>query len=293
MTNPAGSRDLDALWDGFEPVGLSDVVATADMLIRKDRKYLVPLEHLPRAVDLCGAGGRVLTIGDRRSFRYRSTYFDTMGLDSYLDAAHRRPRRFKVRTRRYVETRTNVLEVKTRNRRGMTVKHRRPCGAHEEGALSADGRAFVETCLSDRSVPSPLLPTLTTGYRRSTLVLPGEEARITVDVDLTWENSDGRRLELGPSAVIETKTHGRPCAVDRALWALGHRPIVISKYCTGLAALHPQLPANKWNRTLRRHLDWQPRRHATHVVTDGHRKSEDSLAGSPVGRSDQGVRVWS
>jgi len=39
---------------------------------------------------------------------------------------------------------------------------------------------------------------------------------------------------------------------DRRLWQLGHRPSPISKYGTGLATLHRELPSNRWHRTLGR-----------------------------------------
>lgn len=42
--------------------------------------------------------------------------------------------------------------------------------------------------------------------------------------------------------------------VDRVLWSRGHRPVSISKDATGLAALRPDLPANRWQRTLRSHF---------------------------------------
>jgi hypothetical protein len=46
----------------------------------------------------------VLEIDGARSFAYDSTYFDTPDLDAYLLAATRRRRRFKVRTRTYVDS---------------------------------------------------------------------------------------------------------------------------------------------------------------------------------------------
>ena len=48
--------------------------------------------------------------------------------------------------------------------------------------------------------------------------------------------------------------------LDRLLWANGHRPASISKFGTGLAALRPGLPRNKWSRVLRRHFDHVPAR---------------------------------
>jgi hypothetical protein len=104
---------------------------------------------------------------------------------------------------------------------------------------------------------------LTTAYRRTTLLLPtsaGGAARATIDVDLAWQRTDGHLARIDRLALIETKTPGKPCPIDRTLWRQGHRPVTISKYGTGLAALHPHLPANKWNRVLRHHFDWLPTR---------------------------------
>ncbi len=55
-------------------------------------------------------------------------------------------------------------------------------------------------------------------------------------------------------AVVETKNPATPSPADRALWDAGHRPTRISKYATGMALLHPELPANKWYRTLTHEL---------------------------------------
>jgi hypothetical protein len=41
---------------------------------------------------------------------------------------------------------------------------------------------------------------------------------------------------------------------DEILRRLGVRPTSVSKYCVGVAALHPQLPSNPWHRTLRRYF---------------------------------------
>ena len=63
-----------------------------------------------------------------------------------------------------------------------------------------------------------------------------------------------QRLALPDLVIAETKSGSHPSAVDRLLWRSGHRPISISKYGTGLAALHRELPANKWARVLRHHF---------------------------------------
>jgi hypothetical protein len=54
--------------------------------------------------------------------------------------------------------------------------------------------------------------------------------------------------------VVETKNGSVASSADRELWRRGHRPVAISKYATGLAALHADLPAAPWKRVLRQHF---------------------------------------
>lgn len=249
--------DLEAL-RVLEPVGLDEMTEDADLQTRRDRKYLVPRGVVGDLVTASDGAWRVLTIDDARSFRYESVYFDTSDFRSFLSAARRRPSRYKVRTRSYLDAGACVLEVKTRDPRGHTVKHRHPYDLDHRAELTHDGRRFVATIDQAAGAVDNLRPALTTRYRRSTLVLADSAARITIDVDLTWVRPDGCRADLLGVALVETKTLGQPCSFDRALWRSGHRPVTISKYCTGLAALCPRLPANKWHRVLRRHFDWAP-----------------------------------
>jgi hypothetical protein len=245
--------EADTGFDQLEPIGLDELMSTADLQTRRDRKYLVPEVLLKDVLDDVSAA-RVLTIDGRRSFAYESVYFDTADRVSYLGAARRRPRRFKVRTRSYLDTELCVLEVKTRDARQRTVKHREPYDFDDRYHLSVGGRAFVAEIEQAAAVVDELDPALITTYQRTTLALTAGSSRVTIDADVTWADVDGQQTRLAGWVLIETKTTGAPCAFDRALWRHGQRPAVISKYGTGLAALSGGLPANKWTRVLRRHF---------------------------------------
>jgi len=252
--------------DELASISLADLNDEASLLTRKDRKYLVSLEVarlLTAKDDLL-----VLEIDGRRSFRYESVYFDTPDRVSYLAAAHKRRRRFKVRTRSYLDSGVCSLEVKTRERRGLTEKHRLPYAIEQRSSL--DGRAleFIEGFERIAPVSRRLEPTLTTRYERSTLLERNSMSRITIDTHVEFEAADGSDLSLPDMAVVETKTSGPPCAIDHFLWSLHRRPTKISKYCTGLAALTPGLPANKWNRVLRAHFGWTPEHTGTFLADD-------------------------
>lgn len=251
---------LRGLGADLTPIGLAELVERAALQTRVDRKYVIPLAEVPALLADVAERARILEIDGSRSFRYESVYFDTPELTSYRLTAYRRRRRFKVRTRTYLDSDECWLEVKTQGSRGSTVKHRVPYLPHHRTDLDP-GRQFVDEVLEQERFTAEerllFAPSLCSRYRRSTLFLPGTASRVTIDTELTWD--DGRRELATPAlAVIETKASGGACEADRLLWRAGHRPTRISKYATGLAALRPDLPATPWRRTLRRHFSTDP-----------------------------------
>ncbi|TBN58509.1 polyphosphate polymerase domain-containing protein [Glaciihabitans arcticus] len=241
----------------LEPISLEELTERASLLTRVDRKYLVPVSGLDALLGDLGGATRVLEIEGLRASEYRSVYFDTAGLDSYLAAARRRRRRFKVRTRTYLESAQCYLEVKTRGGRSLTVKERveHPVAAND--SLEGDD-GYVQFALHEAgidSVPtSALQPTLVTRYQRTTLFVPEGSSRATIDTALSWIDNTGHTIATPGLAVVETKSGSTASPVDRVLWAHGHRPANISKYGTGMAAMRPELPQNKWRRVLDRQL---------------------------------------
>lgn len=238
-------------------IGLGELVATSGLLTRVDRKYVLSGEEARMLTDLAPAGTRVLEIEGHRTLGYTTRYLDTPGLLTYRLAAHRRRRRFKVRSRRYDLGGESYLEVKTRAGE-HTVKTRLEGHHLGHGRLDPGGARFVAEALDgagiDATVVTDLVPALDIRYDRTTLHLADDGTRVTVDRALRWLRPDGVRLERPDLVVVETKSPGRPSSLDRALWSLGHRPRRMSKYATGLAALDPTLPANRWARTLRDHV---------------------------------------
>jgi hypothetical protein len=243
------------------PLTLADVLAAAELQMRVDRKYVVPVDLFATAVELMGDRLCALQIDERRLFRYESVYFDTPDLAAYRQHAHGRRRRVKVRTRTYLDSEECLLEFKWVGARGETVKERYPYPLASRRELDATGRTLALDRVGSRIDTTSLGPVLTTAYERATLVDAVAGYRLTCDVGLRFEDGTGRCS--GPRVglvVLETKTTGAESAVDRVLRRLGARPLALSKYCVGMAVLDPALPANRWNRELRAHFDWVPLR---------------------------------
>ena len=236
------------------------MLSAAALQTRVDRKYLVPAHDFAGLVDRLAATHRVLEIGGLRTFRYESVYFDTLELAAYHQSATGRRSKFKVRTRTYVDSEACMLEVKTEGGRGETVKTRMPYPLDRREVLDEDADAFVADRVHPGVASGKLLPVLRTRYARMTLVDPTEGTRVTCDARLVCSEPGGRTAHMDTHVLIETKSLGGATAADRVLWSMGERPVPISKYCVGLAVVQPHLPANRWNRTLRRYFDWEPAR---------------------------------
>ena len=255
--------------DGINTITLAELNSEASLLTRMDRKYLVPPGDTQHVIDYLAPRAQVLQIDGLRHFRYASTYFDTPSLDAYFLAARKRRRRYKIRTRTYLDSGLCFLEVKTNGSRESTVKDRFKYDPDDADRITPDGRLFVierlvesGTCSPDeaRMIAEALVPVMDSTYSRTTLHLPHDEARATFDTQLTWDlfGPDGKRLEQGVSVshlnVVETKNPSTASPTDRLLWHQGHRPARISKYATGMALLYANLPTNRWNRTIKRDL---------------------------------------
>jgi hypothetical protein len=247
-------RSLGAATADLPPVGLAQVLEAADLQTRTDRKYFVPPALFECLVDGIRDDYRVLEIDERRVFRYESVYFDTPDLAAYLGAARGRRHKFKVRTRTYLDSGTCVLEVKTSGGRGETVKERMTHSIQHRDWLDSAAETFIGERVRHRGDPLELEPTLTTTYARTALVDLDRGTRVTCDADLALTDPSGNTVAMQDHVLVETKSAATVGDVDRILWRLGVRPARISKYCVGLAALDPSLPANRWHRTLRRHF---------------------------------------
>jgi hypothetical protein len=249
----ARARLLDATFQ-LPPVGLDDVLAYAALDSRTDRKYVMRLDLLPALVARLGPRFQVLEIDGRRMFGYQSVYFDTPDLLSYRQHLQNNRRRFKVRTRTYVDSGDCVLEVKVQGSRSTTVKHRQPHPVDECFHLGGDACRFVAAHTGDRRVPALLRPVMLTSYHRLTLVDLSGGVRITCDADLMCRSGDRWIEGLRDRLLIETKSTGSQSALAHVFHDLGLRATALSKYCLGLAMLADNLRANPWQRTMRRHF---------------------------------------
>lgn len=236
-----------------QPISLAELDASAALMSRIDRKYFVPSGLLTQLLADLDDEWRVLTIQSRRSFRYRTVYFDSPEFGFFRQHVQRRRHRFKVRTRLYTDSGECLLEVKSKGLRGRTLKQRITHDPQEREQLDPRARAFAASVTDmDAEQLSPALESL---YRRTTL--SDARHRITLDSDLEWIGRRGgvhHAIDGPDDVLVETKSDAAAGPLDRMLLQHGIRPHSVSKYCLGASLLYPQLPGNDWARL--RHRYW-------------------------------------
>jgi len=243
-----------ALARRFEPIGLEALEAKAKMLDRLDNKYVVGAAVLRLAVDGLAAHFDMLEIDGRRAFTYETWYFDDEERRSYLDHHQGRRRRVKVRIRKYTDANLCFVEVKLKDKRGITVKKRLPYGVAKYGLL--DEQAYEHIRTSYRSLYGEefrrhLFPTLEVRYVRMTLVAKSGEERMTIDNHLHFR-SEAEHCALDHRIfIIETKSANGNGIADKTLRALHQHPTKnCSKYCVGTVATGGASKYNKFRPAL-------------------------------------------
>jgi hypothetical protein len=242
---------------GVDPISLDELMALAELQTRVDRKYFVPAGLFRQLIGELTHELQVLDIGGRRTFGYKSVYFDTPHLTTYRAHLQRRRQRFKARTRTYTDTGLCMFEIKLTGARGQTVKQRVPHPVEFNAELTAAAMTHLHTTLGrayQQGLPPGMRPTLATTYQRTSFVARTGDYRLTCDVGLVCLNARHEVRDTGTHVLVESKSSGPGSAPDRILRELGVRPASVSKYCVGVAALHPELPSNPWHQTLQRYF---------------------------------------
>ena len=243
----------------FQSIGLEQLNAKADMLERRDNKYVVSASVLERAMDALAEYFDILEIDGKRDFAYDTCYFDDADHSAYFDHHQGRRIRCKVRMRKYVDAGLCFVEVKLKHVRGMTIKERlqRPVEMH--GTFDDEAQRFVESCfrnLYQREFGRTLQPALRMRYQRVTLVAKQGGERMTVDIGMAFEGLEGskgvRTVDAG-TFLVETKSGNANGIADKILRSLHQHPTnSCSKYCIAAVALDRVHKFNKFLVPLRK-----------------------------------------
>ena len=184
------------LFGSFSPISLAALNAKAAMLERLDNKYVVHEDVLRAALTELALHFDVLEIDGKRAFTYETCYFDDDELHSYYDHHQGRRRRCKVRVRKYTDAQLCFVEVKLKDKRGITVKKRLDYTVDKYGTLDDAACAHVDRCyrnLYGEPFRHTLQAVIEMRYQRVTLVAREGGERMTIDGNLWFSIGERSR----------------------------------------------------------------------------------------------------
>ena len=243
----------------FSPITLAEM-DSVKLLNRIDTKYVVPLSLLPTLLDATQDDYYAQETGGKRIAEYDTMYYDTETLDMYIRHHDRQLKRQKIRVRQYVNTSETYLEIKRKDNKGRTKKKRMVVPGFDLQAETMGHTKREVWNVADfigQKTPyswDELSPRLRTRFRRITLVNKNKTERLTIDMNLLWENAVNGESKTYPELVIiELKRNGHVFSPMTKIM-IDHRihPFKISKYCLGIALTTPGLKKNRFKSKIRK-----------------------------------------
>ena len=258
------SSPINDILAQFEPISLAEM-ESVKLMNRIDTKYAMPLSMLPTILEAAQPAYYAQEIDGKRIATYDTVYYDTDTLDMYLRHHDRQLVRQKIRVRRYTDSDLTFLEIKRKNNKGRTGKKRIAVPdfnitADTPSVLKHKKRADEPVTVAgfiaakSRYEWADITPHLWTRFHRITLVNKAKTERLTIDMDVNWENViSGEKKTFPDLVIVELKRDGNvPSAMAHILLEQRIKPLKISKYCIGTALTTPGLKRNRFKAKIRK-----------------------------------------
>ena len=213
------------------------------LMDRTDTKFVFNFSELEAVLNEAKAHYKILDISGRRMSRYKTLYFDTENFTLYNQHHCGKLNRYKVRHRTYVESNIGFLEVKFKNNKGRTLKTRIKENKVPDITTGSSLEFLTRLLPFD---PLILLPKIWINYSRITLVNKLSAERLTLDLNLEFEEN-GRSKLLNKLVIAEVKQDSKVSSPFISMMRAKHiGEGAISKYCFGVATMFSQVKKNNF-----------------------------------------------
>jgi hypothetical protein len=217
------------------------------LLNRMDSKFTFCREKLPCIMEQLYSSYYVLEIDQVRLQRYETLYFDTSGYHLYLNHHNKRLNRFKVRSRKYVDSGLCYFEIKFKTNKGRTFKARNRQKSPQNEIAGRNEQLLIS---GTNLTPDMLHPALWVNFSRITLVNHMMSERVTIDTGLTFRNESGECSYPGV-VIAEVKQNRSGFSAIADILHKEHVPgTKISKYCLGIISLNSHIKQNNFKQKL-------------------------------------------
>jgi hypothetical protein len=216
----------------------------ADLLERKDFKYVFKAVDLVEILNRVEPFYKVLKVNDLLYTDYITHYYDTKDFKFYIQHHNGEANRYKIRLRSYVQSKLFFYEEKFKNNKNWTSKVRRKI---------ADLDSPIDNFTAHLQHNS-LEKKIHIHYTRITLLSRDNAEKITLDLNLNFENQSSRSDYSDICiAEVKSKTH-HPYIFRQTLKEMGYSTTGLSKYCFGIINLYKEIKSNNF-KPLIRHIN--------------------------------------
>ena len=235
-------NSLPAIIAKFSPISLNEM-DDVKLMSRTDTKFAFNANRMPLLLQQLMPFYRVLAIDGELIHDYKSLYYDTDDRKFYIDHHNQRVNRNKIRFREYVGSGLTFLEIKRKNNKGKTIKKRMKVDAVTR-ELSEEHKKYIKKIIGKKLV---VTAKQWVNFSRITLVHKTQKERLTIDINLTFEN-EKLSGDLKQIVIAEVKQEKMSRSSDfmRIAKEMHILPIRISKYCMSTLKLNPGLKKNRF-----------------------------------------------
>lgn len=240
-------QNIPRLASHFETISLSEM-DNVKLLDRMDCKFYFRLEKLDGVLAEMLPYYRLLEVNGINLQRYESPYFDTENFSLYTHHQNGKKNRYKIRFRNYMDSNLCFFEIKHKNNKSRTIKHRLKTN-------HMDLDAVVKNFLLEKIplLKSLLQKILIVNYSRLTFVNISSCERVTIDLSLSFKNNRSQK-DFSNLVIAEVK-QDKSTLTSAFIKVMHQQKIIeggISKYCLGIASLYNQVKTNHFKEKLNR-----------------------------------------
>ncbi|MDG1477249.1 MAG: polyphosphate polymerase domain-containing protein [Vicingaceae bacterium] len=239
--------ELNNVLNQLKPISLKEL-DRVKLQDRTDTKFVFNADLLPIILSEISDFYSILEIDGKRTNSYRTLYYDTKDLRSYIQHHNGKANRIKVRFRKYIESDLNFLEVKYKNNKGRTIKARSKVASIEK-ELTEFSKKFILNNSFSFFNGNEVIPTLWNNFTRLTLAHKTLNERLTIDLNLGFESfSNHTAKNIDHIIIAEVKQEKASVNSDfiRVIRKHHIRKSSMSKYCVGTALLNKNLKQNNF-----------------------------------------------
>ena len=239
-------NSLPSIVAQFLPVSLNEM-DDVKLMSRTDTKFAFNANKMPELLTQLIPFYRILAIDGKLIHDYKSLYYDTDDRRFYIDHHNQRVNRNKISFREYVGSGLTFLEIKRKNNKGKTIKKRIKVDAITR-ELSEEHKKYIKKVIG-RKLEVNAKQWI--NFSRITLVHKTQKERLTIDINLTFEN-EKLSGDLKQIIIAEVKQEkiSRSSDFMRIAKEIHILPIRISKYCMSALELNPSLKHNRFKEKL-------------------------------------------